>query len=131
MLVSKVIAELRKIVQLKPETIYSSGGHGCKYADGTCSDGSIGCLFGQVLSNLGEDVKRFDNYPMLCQENIYYTPAIDKILTNEFEGTAEEINWCAKVQEHQDNGCSWKEAVKEADLQFALEPSAIENVSSS
>ena len=122
MLVSEVIAEVRKVVQLRPDVTYDAGVKGCQYADGICSDNSVGCLFGQVLSNLGVDVKRFDKYPMPNREGDTYTPAIDRILKNEFVGTGQEIDWCVRVQEHQDNGLCWDDAVKEADSYLELEP---------
>jgi hypothetical protein len=115
MLVSNIIAEVYKIVQVRPDVTYNPGIGGCKYADGICSDNTVGCLFGQALSNLGVDVKRFDKYPMPLNGEGTYTPAIDRILQNEFVGTEQELNWCAKVQEYQDNGCSWGEAIKEVD----------------
>lgn len=123
MLVSEIIAEVRKIVQVRPDVTYNPGIGGCKYANGICSDNTVGCLFGQALSNLGVDVKRFDKYPITQHKHdstATYVPAIDKILTNEFEGSAQEINWCAKVQEQQDGGAYWKDAVKEADNEVKI-----------
>lgn len=120
MLVSNIIAEVHKIVQLRPDVSYDPGVGECKYADGTCSDNSVGCLFGQVLSNLGIDVNRFDNYPVSDRPECMstYIPSINKILEKEFEGTEEEINWCAKVQEKQDDGLCWEDAVYAADLVY-------------
>lgn len=119
MLVSDIIAEVRRIVQLRPDVTYNASNYGCKYADGYCSDGSVGCIFGQVLSNLGERVQRFDEYP-IPDCNKTYTPSIGKILENEFGCSDNEYVWCERVQELQDNGLSWGEAVKMTDMEFPL-----------
>ena len=120
MLVSDVIKEVRKIVAERPNVYYYAPEGGCQYSKGECSDGSTGCLFGQVLTNLGEDVSRFDKYPAPEEyKTETYIPGIDKIL-EEFEGNDIDKTWCSLVQDGQDNGMSWEDAVAEADFEIDL-----------
>lgn len=127
MLVSDIIAEVRKVVKERPDVYYNPDGI-CKYSSGACSDGSIGCIFGQVFTNLGIDAKKFDEYPTPegISPTIYggktYVPGIDCILRHEFNcEEILELEWCGTVQNGQDGGLSWKEAVLEADRELGIE----------
>ncbi len=112
MLVSNIIADVRKTAAERPSVVYLD--KDCRYAAGNCSDGSIGCIFGQVLSNLGVDVKEYDATDNGYGENI--VPDINHILNEDsFVGNERDIHWCDLVQEYQDSGLSWEEAVKTAD----------------
>lgn len=122
---SDIIAEVRKIAKERPDVYYNPDGM-CKYSSGECSDGSIGCIFGQAFTNLGIDAKKFDKYPVPHHTSINgsttYVPSIDHILRNEFNcKEVLELEWCGTVQNGQDGGLSWKEAVLEADRELGIE----------
>lgn len=124
MLVSDIIAEVRKIVKERPDVYYNPDGM-CKYSEGVCSDGSIGCIFGQAFTNLGINAKKFDQYPVpegMLNYGKNYIPGIDHILRHEFNcEDILELEWCGTVQNGQDGNLSWKEAVLEADRELGIE----------
>lgn len=89
---------VRKIAKERPDVKYGMPESGtCSYDEGVCSDGSVGCIFGQAAKLLGE--------PLYGSREItdYY-----------------DDDWCLLVQTYQDKGRSWGEAVRQADMEISV-----------
>lgn len=104
--VNDVIAEVRKLAAEKPDNTYTRpGGKQCCYDAGVCTDGSVGCIFGQALARLGHPASG--------------TYTINSILFNREQlGLARDRPaglWCSYVQDWQDEGFTWARAVEYAD----------------
>ncbi len=97
----QLIETVRKIARERPDV--TSDTKTCMYESGVCSDGSVGCLFGQAFEAMGW--KPYD--PVASQ-------TIDKVLNGEV-GYGGKVYWCADVQEVQDCGVPWGEAVRQVD----------------
>ena len=79
----------------------------CRYDKGICTNGSVGCIFGQALRKLG-----------------YYTDKVMPILNllrDELKlSISEEENvWCWRMQKTQDNGNTWVESLRRANIEVA------------
>lgn len=110
----QVVSAVRELAAARPDTIYNRTGMGrCEYAAGECSDGSVGCLFGQALKSLGiEPWKLRDqggNRISFALGDLGIIPVADK-----FEDP--DVRWCARVQRSQDGGSNWKMAIVYADI---------------
>jgi hypothetical protein len=107
--VKELIAEVRRIAAERPDTVYRqpSTSCGCFYEKGECTDGSVGCIFGQALNNLG--------YPVTG------TASIDIIARSRFVGNCLVIlAWCREVQNVQDGGLSWGDAIISANTKWPI-----------
>lgn len=118
-----LVAAVRSLAEASPDNIYCPeivdvGGNGrnCFYSKGDCSDGSKGCIIGQALVKLGFDVARLDDNP----------PNVEGLLAGwrdyaEIENDTSELQcWLAEVQESQDLGETWGQAVTRANDLFAV-----------
>lgn len=103
--VEELVAKVREIAKSRPDTIYTGTEKGCEYNAGRCSDGSIGCLFGQAMKELGEHYLEYGGY-------------IDSVLSGNLKiakNSDPKVLWCRKVQYCQDNSRSWGSSVEYAD----------------
>lgn len=112
--IQDLITEVRSIAQKRADVIYTKQDdmETCSYNYGSCSDGTVGCLFGQALQELGFDTSEVDN------ENI--DTVIERLVEKDRDPKtesypSEQIEWCALVQMNQDHGLSWGVAVYKAD----------------
>lgn len=87
--------KVREITKERPDVTYETFEGGCHYDAGECSDGTIGCIFGQVSAALGE--------PMTGTKSI----------THYFNDP-----WCILVQQYQDRGMKWSVAIQRADIMY-------------
>lgn len=102
--VEELVSKVREIAKSRPNTVYTGTHRGCEYNAGECSDGSIGCLFGQAMKELGVFYLDYTNY-------------IDVILSNRLkiaEPSDPKVMWCRKVQYCQDGGLDWGSSVEKA-----------------
>lgn len=102
----KLIDEVRKIAAEKPAFVYTPPNMArCV----NVSDGQPSCLVGHAFWNLGLIDASFEE-----QENnaggVYSLTQILGLHLPE-----KEYNWLAQVQDNQDRGLPWGEAVKDAD----------------
>lgn len=115
--------EIRDYVKKFPNVRYVTSsddpGAMCFYTKGKCSNGSKGCLYGQVLSNLGykDLLKSIDN--SYVPNDVTSMPSIKQVLTKDLEVDLEldgaELNWHETVQAAQDEGNTWADAIEHAD----------------
>lgn len=118
-----VIKKVRELARKRRDVVYDSDG-ACSYARGRCSDGTKGCIFGQVFEALGTPI----SYEMADRLG-----AIQNILDDDDEHSArsylkvrktsitkKKLDWCSVVQVKQDAHIPWGEAVKYADKVFKI-----------
>jgi hypothetical protein len=103
-----LLDEVRNIANERPDVTYQN--EDCMYDTGKCSDGTVGCLIGQALTRLDIDPAFLDRGSD--------TPDIASIIDREiyFEDCDDtNISWLANVQSYQDEGLSWREAIRLSD----------------
>ena len=106
--IKEIVKSVRKLARKHPKVWYDKGKESyCCYSRGLCSNNSVGCIFGQVLSSYGIDVVSIDNRG---------AEDIDALLS-ELGINWEDVDqdWFREVQEHQDNGMTWGESIELAD----------------
>lgn len=112
--------EVRRLAKEAPNNIYTmdNASQSCSYTKGICSDGSIGCIFGQAIKAIG-----LANTPALLYGKD--TTSIRELL-QEIIGRPSFyfVMWCEKVQNAQDSLHPWARAIKIADLDV---PHLLEN----
>lgn len=115
--IGQVIGEVRRLAKEAPDNKYERVdgvdidgnvyNKACFYDKGDCSDGTVGCIFGQAFTRLGLSVKG----------NMHIRSLLFSI---GIESNSEEQVWCGHVQVTQDKGSTWREAVDSADELAAL-----------
>lgn len=100
--IEKLVTMVRAIAFARPETYYLE--KKCQYAIGKCSDGTVGCLFGQAFKEL--KVKR--NFGA----NAGISLVIDKL---DVACSRHQREWCSYVQHYQDHRNTWGDAIHMAD----------------
>ena len=106
MLLRELKKATRKFVKMRPTTVYKRAGDGCSYTQGECSDGTFGCLFGQLNAELELD---------LCLDDD--EARINEVLAAYYNRSSADLplRWFSMVQKMQDLGFPWAECVEEAD----------------
>lgn len=124
--IDDLVSAVRREVKKRPDVIYGASNDsvtGCSYREGICNDGTFGCLFGQIL--LGSDGLPDDR----CHgSHTFNTDGnIENVLRElwpEEDWDEDEkmaaADWCQSVQERQDEGETWGDAVDYADEQIEL-----------
>lgn len=105
-----LIGEVRKLAQENPDNAYKckDGRYVmCYYSKKTCTNGSIGCIFGQAMKRLGLD----DNI-LATMENNTIMEIIPKYYP---EHNRRLAIWCREVQSAQDFGWIWSKCIEAAD----------------
>ena len=124
----QVIAKVRELGANAPENKYVSnnGFTICYYHIGKCTNGSTGCIVGQALMELGW-VSQYDllfyahEYRLYTDEHLIFNDTTNitslfKKLLIDCQGN--ELQWLARVQDKQDRGSTWGEAIKNADYSY-------------
>jgi hypothetical protein len=112
--IDQLADKVRELAIARPETVYRPAPTGqtspaahCSYLGGTCSDGTLGCLVGQALLAVGFTVEQLRSVDLFGIEE-----ALDKL--HPFELTDhqyQQVRWLESVQNAQDNGYAWREAI--------------------
>lgn len=103
----KLIETVRELAKENPNNAYIRSV--CYYNKGECTNGTVGCIFGQAMRKLGvseDELNKFGCKPIsdiFRQNHIGYDPLF--------------FTWCEMVQQSQDSGKEWGQCVKEADEQ--------------
>jgi hypothetical protein len=102
-----LIDEVKRLAANSPDNRYyrSPGSKNCEYDAGECADGSVGCIFGQALENLGHP------------PHGYGGEGIPQVLGFDYgalKANCRALVWCQTVQRLQDSGYAWYEAVSHA-----------------
>lgn len=115
-----VIAEVRKIAREDPDFVYGDGSNTCSYFGPSLgvTNGSP-CIIGKALHNL-----EVDTSILFKREAVSYSDRIGFVLKEGFVPVVSKVNseriWLNRVQNQQDFGKSWSEAVVLADQEVEL-----------
>lgn len=120
---TQVIEEVRRLAEEQPDFVYSdqegAGGGECSYFGCSAGDSSgQACIVGQGLASLNVDMSDLKR-----KEDTGHGMAIATALEGgvvDIPYTEEEAKWLGDVQNHQDGGKPWAQAVALADK--ALRP---------
>lgn len=82
----------------------------CYYTKGQCTDGSIGCIFGQVLKDY--DLSRYEGKNGSCLPISF---VLRDILVDIPDCV---MQWCRTIQLKQDQKTSWGDALIEAEFLY-------------
>lgn len=109
---SMLEANVRAIAAQFPDRIYqqskkTGSGPSCLYA----RDGKPDCLIAQGAFMAGMDIDTLLEFDAADQ----YEDSGAEHVFKQFGFTAIELDWLARVQQLQDDGCPWGEAVRMAD----------------
>lgn len=107
--------EVRRLAAEYPNAIYQSL-DGCYYNAGIVANGpdTEGCLLGQAIRNLDPEI--FEDIGMDGDDIASLIQYMDEHFDNSEDKEGNIENWFSIVQGQQDNGETWSEAVKIADL---------------
>lgn len=122
--VSDLVAKVRELAGAHPTAIYQStdANGACYYTRGLVRDHidgeektiGVGCLMGQALKALDVPEETLYEY-----EDSQICEVVEGLLLDVSEHSNAEIAWLADVQQKQDAGNSWGNAVQLADKRFA------------
>jgi hypothetical protein len=122
----QLVHKVRELATASPDNKYvTTDGKNCFYNSGQCSNGSVGCIFGQALRALGvtEDIDIWSVNAGTAEYSI--RSLIPKLVAEGYMVgvTLEHTNilsWCAFVQSAQDEQQTWGEAIQRADGQYSI-----------
>lgn len=105
----QLVSEVRKLAAERPDFTYKTPEWEISCLYWHKETGTPGCIFGHALANLGVDVSR------ITRSNAIDI-ALPEIIGNDYYKIPSDIRmWFNQVQEYQDVGISWGEAVVDAD----------------
>ncbi len=116
----KIIAETRKVAAGNPDFVYQKISGACKYV----RNGNPDCIIGHALWNVGliDADCPWDGYGVSSISNVIRDVDWGKGLDSD------EVGWLSIVQDSQDTGYSWREAIAKADREDPEEaPEYIDN----
>lgn len=121
--IADLIEEVRSLASENPDFVYPefkkpNNGRTCSYLKSQTSE-KEGCVFGQSILNLQPSLKEFlkefdgevDSGIRCCLQKLF--PDIDLTYPSV---SREQLDWCEKVQDEQDRGSTWGEAIKIANF---------------
>jgi hypothetical protein len=111
---AQIIRRVRALAESAPDNLYDGSGY-CRYTEGTCTDRSIGCIIGQALGPMGFKrwLRKIDSTP----GGVSIGRALGRM---DVATTPDETIWLSVVQDAQDSGKPWGEAVSKADRTVEL-----------
>lgn len=83
----------------------------CSYTNGQCTDGSTGCLFGQILSEMGVDASPLQGLLRGILETRFKDSEVPQVV----------ISYLSHIQICQDNEMDWGDALIESEILFGEE----------
>jgi hypothetical protein len=106
---TEIIAEVHRLAEANPKNRYLEAD--CYYTRGACSNGSSGCIVGQALSALGYGEK----LAHLDDERPQGILRVASLLG--ITGEQDQLDWLETVQDWQDRGDTWCDAVARAEAE--------------
>lgn len=102
----QLVDEVRKLAKENPDNNYNNGYQKaqCFYNKGECSNGTIGCLFGQAMKRLGVSDDQLNGFGS--------KPIRDILRENRVKHNENLFSWCEDVQMSQDDGLPWGKCVE-------------------
>lgn len=113
----QLIQEIRKLATDWPNFVYERCGSACNYTKSK-NNPNKGCIFGQAILNLQPDLKEL----LTNNNSTPITTVLLNLLDFEYkqEVNGNKISWCAEVQNKQDYGQSWANAIKLSDERYPI-----------
>lgn len=85
----------------------------CYYTKGTCSDGSTGCVFGQLLR---------DEFDLIAVDTWSGDNSISAVIRDNIPNAPFAVRqWCSHIQIVQDEGRPWGNALGDAEDYYGLQ----------
>ena len=111
----ELIRAVRELAAASPDAVYEpDAGKYCEYTRPACGNG-CGCLIGQAIVRCDPDMKeslvRFDDTRSVERKPLELNTGLCLSTSGNIVGEA----WLASVQDRQDNGETWSDAVVGAD----------------
>ena len=108
-----VVKKVREIAKDAPDLVYEMPDGWCQYV----FNGQGSCIVGQAYLELGTPIKRVESW-----DNEDSGPlGVEQVIEREYEEYSTLAkSWLREVQDSQDTGTSWAEAVKNADISLGL-----------
>lgn len=102
--IEDLIQTVRDLASESPDNIYNrpEGMSVCLYNKGICTNGSVGCIFGQAFRKLGIEVDE-DGWIVIVLITVFGYQS------------SSQNKWCSFVQCNQDRQKTWGECIKIAD----------------
>lgn len=121
--IDQFVRETVRMAISNRDTTYAKEEEGgdCSYSRGVCSNGAAGCLFGQVLANLGIEPSSLpDSRTIACllKNEIAFT--VDWNDRDKGEDRERIVRWAYRMQVEQDRGESWGRCLDVANLATIL-----------
>ena len=111
----ELIRAVRELAAESPDAVYEpDASKSCEYTRPACGNG-CGCLIGQAIVRCDPDMKeslvRFDDIRSVEWEPL----ELNTVVCLSTGGNIVGEDWLASVQDRQDNGATWRDAVAGAD----------------
>jgi len=113
-----LIDAIRKLAANYPDAVYANGTMGaCSYSQGAVTNGPerTGCIVGQAAALIGVSNQEIEHGGETGYGEFLDTLAKNKWLDTDSKSIGDQYDWIGRVQERQDSGVEWGEAVKSAD----------------
>lgn len=114
----EVETEIRRLAKENPDNIYYRDSDLCYYTRGNCLNGSVGCIVGQALMNLGVPkgllAKEDQDDETIGAASLLHRLAVKP------SGRQNFSDWLVFVQMEQDFGGKWGQAVASADREAGI-----------
>ena len=108
----QILKTVKELAKENPDTVYvSPNDEGlCFYTKGACSNGTEGCIIGQALVKLGVPKETLAELDEKSQDITGLLRNLDMVDLATFDDN-DYLDELTKIQNRQDSGCSWGEAV--------------------
>jgi hypothetical protein len=111
----ELIRAVRELAAESPDAVYETdAANCCEYTRPACGNG-CGCLIGQAIVRCDPDMKeslvRFDDTRSVERKPLELNTGVCLSTSGNIVGE----DWLASVQDRQDNGATWSDAVAGAD----------------
>ena len=117
--IDDVISRVRALAIAAPDNVYLDAGRGCYYTRGDCENGSVGCIFGQALApEYKERLAAIDQHSACNIDDAITQLGIGADVSS--AAIADRIDWCNIIQQSQDSGETWRDAVAFADSNIGV-----------
>jgi hypothetical protein len=121
--IEQLVAEVTRLAQENPENSYEQTAIACYYNKGTCTNGTVGCIFGQAFRNLEQPLE--DIFDSHCGNTGIRIGIVLKEL--KLNNIPELVNWCSEFQYWQDRHCSWNQCLVNANKSIQNEDNHVNN----
>lgn len=115
----ELVAKVLELAETSPDNKYimEDSSVGCLYTSGSCSNGAVGCIFGQALTALNPDLRGYletvDNRDTGKNIDVVLRELKDNGELEMLNGAHMVVSACARLQNQQDSGKAWRDALEQ------------------